>query len=359
VAGTSASAAASVYDEAHDDVRPEDDDWSTISVVGGRAARRLDRPSAAQGPAVESARAFVSSLSDRRSGAATSAGPAGRAAGEVEGVKEHKGQRAAGLQVVRAAGLGGVVRTARGRGAEAVASTRVLPVLAGLRELLPGGGLRRGATVAVHTSSVLLALLAAASRAGSWCAVVGLPALSPIAAAEMGIVLERLALVPHPGTEWTTIVAALLDGFDIVVAAPPGPIAPVVAGRLAARARQRGSVLMPAGSWAGADLTLAPVRGVWGGIGVGRGRLRFRELTVQARGRGAAVAVREATLALPEIAGVLPPVNRPLPATGEQPTTAKGRPTAAAQGGAMAAAQGEPAASGREQVAERALRRAG
>jgi hypothetical protein len=353
VAGTSASAAASVYDEAHDDVRPEDDDWSTISVVGGRAARRLERPSAAQGPAVESARAFVSSLSDRRSGAATSAGPAGpvgRAAGEVEGAKERKGQRAAGLQVVRAAGLGGVVRTASGRGAEAVASTRVLPVLAGLRDLLPGGGLRRGATVAVHTSSVLLALLAAASKAGSWCAVVGLPALSPIAAAEMGIVLERLALVPHPGTEWTTIVAALLDGFDIVVAAPPGPIAPVVAGRLAARARQRGSVLMPAGSWAGADLTLAPVRGVWGGIGVGRGRLRFRELTVQARGRGAAVAVREATLALPEIVGVLPPVNRQLPAPGEQ-TPANGEP--------MAAAPGEPMAPGREQVAERALRRVG
>jgi hypothetical protein len=186
-------------------------------------------------------------------------------------------------------------------------------VLAGLRALLPGGGLRRGTTIAVHTSSVLLALLAAASRAGSWCAVVGLPALSPIAAAEMGIALERLALVPHPGTEWTTIVAALLDGVDIVVAAPPGPVAPVVAGRLAARARQRGSVFMPAGAWAGADLTVAPVRAGWAGLGVGRGRLRRREMTIQARGRGAAAAPREVTLWLPDLEGVLPPVTRALP----------------------------------------------
>ncbi|MGI5237161.1 hypothetical protein [Dactylosporangium sp. CA-139066] len=232
-------------------------------------------------------------------------------------------RRAAGLQVVRAAGLGGVVRTAGEQGPAEVGSTRALPVLSGLRALLPGGGLRRGATIAVHTSSVLLALLAGASRAGSWCAVVGLPALSPIAAAEMGIELERLALVPHPGTEWTTIVAALLDGVDIVVAAPPGPVAPVVAGRLAARARQRGSVLMPAGAWAGADLNVAAVRGSWGGLGAGRGRLRSREMTIQARGRGAAAAPREVTLWLPAVEGVLPPVTRALP------SAAPGSPPAA------------------------------
>ncbi|WP_425516576.1 hypothetical protein [Dactylosporangium vinaceum] len=212
---------------------------------------------------------------------------------------------------MRTANLGGVVRTASERDVEVVAGTRTLPVVSGLRDLLPGGGLRRGATVAVYTSSVMLALLAAASRAGSWCAVVGLPGLSPIAAAEMGIALERLALVPHPGAEWTTIVAALLDGFDIVVAAAPKNIAPAVAGRLAARARQRGSVLVPAGAWAGADLTLAPVRGAWGGLGAGRGRLRHRELTVQARGRGAASAAREVTLELPAITGVLPPIQVP------------------------------------------------
>ena len=216
-------------------------------------------------------------------------------------------RRAAGLQMVRAVGLTGIVRPASEHTTEAIGATRVLPVLSELRALLPGGGLRRGATISVRSSSVLLALLVAASKAGSWCAVVGMPALSPVAAAEMGIALDRLALVPDPGTEWTTTVAALLDGLDIVVAAPPsGPIAPAVAGRLAARARQRGSVLMPSGPWAGADLIVEPVRGVWEGLGAGRGRLRCRELTIQARGRGAAAAPREVTLWLPAAVGALP-----------------------------------------------------
>jgi len=71
----------------------------------------------------------------------------------------------------------------------------------------------------------MIGLLAAASQAGSWCAVVGMPSLSAVAAAEAGVVLDRLALVPYPGPEWSTVVAALLDGIDVVVTAPPGPVA--------------------------------------------------------------------------------------------------------------------------------------
>ena len=222
-------------------------------------------------------------------------------------------RRAAGLQVVRAAGLAGVVRPASEHVPEVVGAQRMLPVLPELRAALPGGGLRRGATVAVGSSSVLLALLAGASRAGSWCGVVGLPTLNLVAAAEMGIALDRLALVPHPGTEWTTVVAALLDGLDIVVAAPPGPVAPVVAKRFAARARQRGSVFVPVvsrhlgrigqaafvGAWPGADLVVEEAHGVWEGLGQGRGRLRRRQMTIQVHGRGAASALRETTIWLP------------------------------------------------------------
>ena len=124
---------------------------------------------------------------------------------------------------------------------------------------------------------------------------------------------ERLAFVPYPGTHWTTAVAALLDGFDLVVAAPPGPIAASVASRLAARARQRGSVLLPAGplsaTWTGADLIVEAVRGEWSGLGAGRGRLRARQLTVRAWGRGSASAPRETTAMLPAASGPLPPVQ--------------------------------------------------
>jgi hypothetical protein len=211
---------------------------------------------------------------------------------------------AAGLRAVRAAGLGDIVRTATGPQPAGTVGPRLLPllpVLPELRPLLPGGGLRRGSTVVAVPSapvaaSLLLVLLAAASEAGSWCGVVGVPTLSAVAAAEHGIALDRLALVPQPGLAWAAAVAALLDGLDLVVAAPPGPVPASVADRLAARARARGSVLVPYGSWRGADLTIEAVHSEWHGLGVGRGRLRWRELTLRSSGRGTASTPREVSV---------------------------------------------------------------
>ena len=180
---------------------------------------------------------------------------------------------------------------------------RILPVLPQLRDLLPARGLRRGSTVdaigAAGATSLVIALLAEASKAGSWCAVVGLPTFGAIAASEAGIALDRLALVPHPGPEWTTIVAALLDGFDIVVAAPPGPVAATITGRLSARARQRGSVLVTYGQSSGADLVLRSTEARWHGLAAGGGRLLSRDLGIEVRGRGSASRPRSATLTLP------------------------------------------------------------
>jgi hypothetical protein len=101
------------------------------------------------------------------------------------------------------------------------------------------------------------------------------------------------------------VVAALLDGFDIVVVAAPGPVSGTIHSRLGARARQRGSVLVPFGAWAGADLTLEAVDPVWHGIDAGRGRLRGRQLTIVARGRGAAALGRQTHLWLPRPTGLM------------------------------------------------------
>lgn len=213
----------------------------------------------------------------------------------------------AGQLVLGSAALAGVVRPASG--IDEAGIQRILPVVPELSGLLPGRGLRRGSTVAVAAgrrapsggTSLVLTLLAAASRSGSWCAVVGVPGLGVLAAAEVGIALDRLALVPHPGPEWATVVAALIDGVDVVVTAVPGSVAASVANRLAARARQRGSVLVPYGRWDGADVTLQVVRGVWEGLGQGRGRLRRREVTIAARGRGAAARAKEIKVWMPAV----------------------------------------------------------
>jgi hypothetical protein len=186
----------------------------------------------------------------------------------------------AALRLVRETGLTGLVRRGSEHATGEMGSERLLPVRPDLSSLLPGGGLRRGATIGITTTrdlgrsgggirtsnvqdppearaaaaaapgatSLMLSLLAEASRAGSWCAIVGVPTLGVAAAAELGVALERLALVPYPGPDWPTVVAALLDGFDIVVAAAPGgAISATIASRLAARARQRGGVLVPYG----------------------------------------------------------------------------------------------------------------
>jgi hypothetical protein len=210
------------------------------------------------------------------------------------------------LERLRSAGL---VRRASERTDGGVEGS--LPVGVALRQLLPGGSLRRGSTVAVTGSppqtSLLLALLAEASAAGSWCAAVGLPRLGLVAAAEAGVAVDRLALVPFPGPEWAAVVGALIDGFDIVVAGTPTGVPAQLASRLAARARQRGAVLVPLGQWPGADVTMEVTHSAWQGLGQGRGRLRSREVEVVVRGRGAAARPRRGRLWLPA------PSGRPTP----------------------------------------------
>ncbi|MGV9297817.1 hypothetical protein [Amycolatopsis sp. NPDC003676] len=176
----------------------------------------------------------------------------------------------------------------------------MLPVAPALADLLPGAGLRRGSIVAVHHStSLLFALLAEATVAGAWAAVVGAPSLGIVAAAEHGVAVSRLALVPQPGAEYQAVMAALLDGVDLVVTEPRS-VRPDIARRLAARARNRGAVLLSLGPWPAADVELHCTPGAWTGVlEHGAGHLRSRPVEVHARGRGAAARPRSASVFLP------------------------------------------------------------
>jgi hypothetical protein len=185
-----------------------------------------------------------------------------------------------------------------------------LPVLPALQDLLPQAGLRRGATVAVDAApgvggatSLALALVAEASRVGSWVAAVGLPSLGLVAADELGVALERLVLVAAPERDaWGGVVAALVDGFDcIVLSAGRGGVRSTDARRLVARARERGAVLVQLGSgWPdGADVTLQVTRARWEGIEAGHGHLRARKVRVVRAGRGEAAQPRQLDLWLP------------------------------------------------------------
>lgn len=189
-----------------------------------------------------------------------------------------------------------------------MADHQLLPVLEPLAPLLPGGGLRRGSIVAVGgkaATSLAMALIAEASGQGSWVAVVGVPTVGLVAASELGVALDRVALVPHPapGT-WATVVAALVDAVDVVLVGP-ARVRPSDARRVAARARERGAVLVPVDArWPEApDVILTGADTRWEGLGAGYGHLLARQVAVEAIGRRDASRARSAHLWLPATGG--------------------------------------------------------
>lgn len=203
------------------------------------------------------------------------------------------------------------------------ADEHLLPVAEALHPLLPWGGLARGTTVAcsgVGATSLTLALAGVASAAGAWMVAVGLPHLGLAAAAELGIDLGRLAVVTTPGPlppeQWTTVVGGLIGAFDLLLVGPPRRLRPADTRRLAARARERGSVLLvvdpdraTAGWAAGPDVRLAVTGARWVGLGQGHGHLRARQVRVEAGGRGRAARERRADLWLLDPEGRIAPVE--------------------------------------------------
>lgn len=177
---------------------------------------------------------------------------------------------------------------------------RLLPVHPGLASLLPESGLAAGTVLAVRGSStLLLALLAEASRSGAWVAFVGTPDVGMLAAADAGVALGRTVLVPAPGPDAPAALAALLDGMDVVVVGPGAALLDADRRRLAARARERGAVLLAQASWPGAHVTLDARGGTWSGVDHGAGWLRRRTLRVRRTGRGAAARPVEIEVDVP------------------------------------------------------------
>lgn len=176
-----------------------------------------------------------------------------------------------------------------------LAAERVLPVLPALFPVLPNG-LPRGLTLMVEADCgahcLAFALIAGASQAGSWTAAVGPAGLGVGAAAEMGVAVERLLLVRAPAAGlWPTVLAALLDSFDLVLVDWPGATAGTVR-RLAHRARERRSTLIAVCSTGSlsawrepADLRLRVAHSRWQGLDKGHGRLACRLATVEIGGR--------------------------------------------------------------------------
>lgn len=238
---------------------------------------------------------------------------------------------------VHAAAARGLAAPVDGVGARRPGGRRVVSVGEPLDALLPRGGLGRGEVVTVTGSTSLgLALLARPSREGAWCAVAGVPALGLASAAEAGVDLARLLLVPRPGARWTEVVAALVDAVDVVVLGLPSRLPTGIGRRLVARVRARKVVLLvlqeaggPGVEGAAVRLTVTGQR--WEGLGDGHGHLRRHHLEVRVEGQRAASRPRTFRVSLPG-QGAAPTVVPPGSPLQASPSVSASPGTASAHG---------------------------
>jgi hypothetical protein len=99
------------------------------------------------------------------------------------------------------------------------------------------------------------------------------------------------------------VVASLFDAVDVVLFAPRAAVRPSDARRLAARSRDRGSVMVVLdhrGNWSGpSDLRCTVMRSEWSGLSRGHGLLAARRYELEVSGRGAAARPLQVALRLP------------------------------------------------------------
>ena len=162
----------------------------------------------------------------------------------------------------------------------------VFPVAPGVESLFPHGGLRRGVVYDIDSSSSLLwALIAEATSSGTWCALVGMPDVGLAAAEGMGVNLDRVVLVPHPGEQWLSVLSALIDVVGIVALGPSKAPSDRVLSTVLGRLREREATILSRSGWPRTEASISVSAHHWQGLGEGRGVLHEHHISVVARSR--------------------------------------------------------------------------
>ena len=173
-----------------------------------------------------------------------------------------------------------------------------LPIAKALQPIIPDGVLVRGRTVLCSgdaAMSTALLLVSAATQAGSWLAIVGVSDFGLMSACEQGVALQRTVLVTPTSNkkDWTSTVAAVADGFDVMMLEVPREVSESDARRIQTRIQARRNVLVlvetsrhtTPRSVFQPDVVLHTQTTKWDGIEHGAGYVQGRHIDVTVSGR--------------------------------------------------------------------------
>ena len=141
-----------------------------------------------------------------------------------------------------------------------------------------------------------------------------MPELGAEAAEKYGLDLDRLVFIPDPGPRWLAVTATIAEVLPVVAVRPPAGANTARGGaeatRLAARLRDRGTVLLVQGAWPQAEAVIDVADPQWSGLGQGNGYLAGRELTVSVASKRSPTA-RRARMLLPAADGSIEVLGAP------------------------------------------------
>lgn len=175
-----------------------------------------------------------------------------------------------------------------------LARERNLPVHPVLAPLLASGLVRGQTVVCAGSASVscALALLVAPTRQGSWAGVIGVPSLGVVAAADMGVDLDRTVFVRgrlDAHGDPANVLGALVDGVDLVVTSARfvSSLAPSLVRRFTTRLQSRGAVCIVVDDTRAmsGDVRISTRVRELTGIGDGHGHVSARRVTLEVDGR--------------------------------------------------------------------------
>ncbi len=173
-----------------------------------------------------------------------------------------------------------------------------LSVAKALQPIIPDGVLMRGRTVLCSgdaAMSMALLVVSAATQDGSWLAVVGVSDFGLMSACEQGVALQRTVLVTPTDNkkDWISTVAAVADGFDVMMLEVPRDVSESDARRIQTSIQARRNVLVlvetsrhtTPRSVFQPDVVLHTATTKWDGIECGAGYVQSRHIDVTVSGR--------------------------------------------------------------------------